>query len=184
MGGTMNNMKTSKLWTILIALLPSFGTFGQTVTTYHSAFGIPAVESSYLAVDIAITDPIQNPNYRTSYRLHQAPALIDTETKLGVSITGTVEQAEADLNKLRAWSIPVTPRQFKLALLDIDVYPETVEEAIATIEDAKLRTAAQIEWREASVFRRDHPLLAQIAPLLGATDEMLDAIFLNAQGKE
>jgi hypothetical protein len=177
-------MKTSNHWTILIALLPTFGTFGQTVTTYDPRESIPPVESAYRAVNVAEMRPEFNPDFKLFLRSVRAPALFDIKNELGVSITGTVEQAEADLNKLRAWSIPVTPRQFKLALLDIDVYPETVEEAIATIEDAKLRTAAQIEWREASVFRRDHPLLAQIAPLLGATDEMLDAIFLNAQGKE
>jgi hypothetical protein len=177
-------MKLSKPWNFLIALLPTFGTFGQVYTTHDSRFGVEAVESAYRSIDIAVTDVQRNPDYDPMMRTFAVPALVDTANKLGVSITGTVEQAEADLNKLRAWSIPVTPRQFKLALLDIDVYPETVEAAIATIEDAKLRTAAQIEWREASVFRRDHPLLAQIAPLLGATDEMLDAIFLNAQGKE
>jgi hypothetical protein len=177
-------MKLSKPWNFLIALLPTFGTFGQVYTTYDSRFGVEAVESAYRSIDIAVTDVQRNPDYDPMMRTFAVPALVDAANKLGVSITGTVEQAEADLNKLRAWSIPVTPRQFKLALLDIDVYPETVEAAIATIEDAKLRTAAQIEWREASVFRRDHPLLAQIAPLLGATDEMLDAIFLNAQGKE
>lgn len=91
------------------------------------------------------------------------------------------ELTDAEIKQRLAWSIPVTPRQFKLALLGIDVYPDDVEAAIATIEDPRLRTAAQIEWREALSFRRDHPLLAQIAPLLGATDEMLDELFLAAQ---
>jgi hypothetical protein len=180
-------MKTSNHWTILLCLFPItglFGIFGQTITTYDTRKGIEPIVSNYAAVDLAITDVQANPSYAPYLRGLAAPAMFDSKIMQGVMITGTVEQAEADLNKLRAWNIPVTPRQFKLALLDIDVYPETVEEAIATIEDAKLRTAAQIEWREASVFRRDHPLLAQIAPLLGATDEMLDAIFLNAQGKE
>jgi hypothetical protein len=110
MGGTMNNMKTSKHWTILLCLFPIIGTFGQTVTTYHSAFGIPAVESSYLAVDIAVTDPIANPNYRASYRLHQAPALIDTRTRIGITITGTVAQAEAQLNAAISNQYPASVR--------------------------------------------------------------------------
>jgi hypothetical protein len=177
-------MKTSKLWTILLCLFPTFGTFGQTITTFDSRKGIEPIASNFTAVDIAITDVQANPSYAHYLRGLAAPAMFDANIMQGVMITGTVEQAEADLNKLKAWSVPVTPRQFKLALLDIDVYPETVESAIATIEDQKLRTAAQIEWREASVFRRDHPLLLQIAPLLGATDEQLDAIFLNAQSKE
>lgn len=173
----------SNRWNFILCLFPIIGTLAQaqTVTTYHSKFGIAPVTSSYLAVDIAVTDKIANPNYRPLYRNHQAPALIDTEHKLGVTITNGIEQAEADLRKLKAWSVPVTPRQFKLALLAIDVFPETVEAALATIEDQKLRTAAQIEWREATVFRRDHPLIAQVAPLLGGTEEMLDELFLAAQ---
>jgi hypothetical protein len=97
MGGTMKNYRH---WNFLACIFPIIGTlaYGQTVTTYHSAFGIPAIESSYLAVDIAITDPIANPNYRASYRLHQAPAIIDTRTRIGITITGTVAQAEAQLN--------------------------------------------------------------------------------------
>jgi hypothetical protein len=168
----------------ILTIFPTVATLAQMYTTYDSRFCIEAVESAYRAIDIAITDIQRNPDYDPMMRTFAVPALVDATFRLGVSITGTVAAAESDLNRLRAWSIPVTPRQFKLALLDIDVFPDTVEAAIATIEDLKLRVAAQIEWREASTFRRDHPLLLQIAPLLGATDEQLDAIFLNAQSKE
>jgi hypothetical protein len=175
----LNKMKS---YITAILLLPIFA-IGQTFTTHDSRFGIEAVESAHRSIDIAVTDVQRNPDYDPIMRVPAAPALMDVTHKIGVTITGTVAQAEAELNKLRAWSIPVTPRQFKLALLDIDVYPETVEAAIATVEDPRLRTTAQIEWREAIQFRRDHPILRQLAPLLGATDDMLDAIFLNAQGK-
>jgi len=175
-------MKIFKIKFVLFFTVLS--SFGQTVSTYDTRQGIIPIDSIYRAIDIADVSNVTNPDFQLFLRFVRAPALFDIRYELGVTITGTVEQAEADLNKLKAWSVPVTPRQFKLALLDIDVYPETVESAIATIEDQKLRTAAQIEWREASVFRRDHPLLLQIAPLLGATDEQLDAIFLNAQSKE
>lgn len=172
---------TSNHWTILIALLPIIGN-AQKITTYDTRpFGAPAVESVYRAVDVGQTNIALNPDYKLMLRSVAVPALWDMRYELGVTITGTVEQAEADLRKLKAWQIPVTPRQFKLALLAIDVYPETVEAALASIEDAKLRTAAQIEWREATIFRRDHPLIAQVAPLLGGTEEMLDELFLAAQ---
>jgi hypothetical protein len=174
----------NKLITTLFLMLPALAALGQLVTTYDPREAIAPVASPYRAVDVAEQRPELNPDFQLFLRSVRAPALFDLTSKLGVTITGTVAQAEADLNKLKAWNIPVTPRQFKLALLDIDVYPEDVEAAIATIEDRKLRTAAQLEWREALTFRRDHPLLAQIAPLLGATDEALDALFLAAQNKE
>jgi len=119
-------MKNYRHWTILLCLFPIIGTlaYGQTVTTYHSGFGIPAIESSYLAVDIAVTDTIANPNYRASYRLHQAPAIIDTRTRIGVTITGTVEQAEAALNAAISNQYPASVR-FK----DLDRKQEAADAA-------------------------------------------------------
>lgn len=91
-----------------IAFMLPFVASAQTVTTYHSAFGIPSVTSSYLAVDIAVTDEIANPNYRPLYRGFQAPALIDTQYKIGVTITGTLAQAEAQLAAIMAEQYPAS----------------------------------------------------------------------------
>lgn len=96
-----------------MCLFPILGTLAhaQTVTTYHSKFGIAPVESSYLAVDIAVTDTIANPNYRPLYRNHQAPALIDTQYKIGVTITGTVSQAEEELAAIKQSQLPAIERE-------------------------------------------------------------------------
>ena len=106
-------MKHSNRWNFILCLFPIIGTLAnaQTITTYHSAFGIPAVTSTYLAVDIAVTDQIANPNYRPLYRSFQAPSLIDTQFKLGVAITGTIAQAEADLAAIKAVQIPAIERE-------------------------------------------------------------------------
>jgi hypothetical protein len=109
------------------------------------------------------------------------PSLVNIRHNVGVSLEGkTIEEARAELRIQVARQAVVTPRQFKLALLGIGVTPDDVEAALATIEDDLLRVAAQIEWRDASVIRRDHPLISQIAPLLGGTDELLDELFLAA----
>ena len=107
MGATMSKIFSNR-WNFILCLFPIIGTLAQaqTVTTYHSKFGIAPVKSSYLAVDIAVTDAIQNPNYRPLYRVYGAPALIDTEYKLGVTITGTVAQAEADLATAISNAVP------------------------------------------------------------------------------
>lgn len=96
-----------RLFAFIAFLLPIVAS-AQTVTTHHSNFGIPAVTSSYLAVDIAVTDEIANPNYRPLYRGFQAPALIDTQYKVGVTITGTVAQAEAQLAAIKAEQYPAS----------------------------------------------------------------------------
>lgn len=109
------------------------------------------------------------------------PSLVDTRHNVGTSLRDkTIEQARAEIRLQIARTAVVTPRQFKLALLGIGVTPDDVEAALATIEDETLRVAAQIEWRDATVIRRDHPLISQIAPLLGGNEEILNALFLSA----
>lgn len=167
---------------ILLVLIP-FCLLGEIVTTYDSRFGIPPITSSRLAVDVGVTDQIKNPDYNPLYRSFSVPSLIDSEKRLGVAITGTVDQAELDLKMLIARSAVVTPRQFKLALLDINITPEDVEQIISGITDEKLRVAAQIEWRDAVEIRRMHPLISQISPMLGGNDQILDELFLRAMEK-
>ena len=187
---------TSKHWTILLCLFPIVGTFAQTT---HEPYVLIQQERGTSSSNVWVLAWADRPTTGAEPRDgHQwwhwyyerggvapaaLPSLIMPEIGLQVAVTGTLEQAIADLRKLKAWSIPVTPRQFRLALLDIDVTPDNVESLLATIEDEKLRTAAQIEWRNATEIRRDHPLIAQIAPMLGGTDEMLDDLFLSAMEK-
>lgn len=103
-------MKTSNHWTILIALLPIIGN-AQLVTTYDSRFGIAPVASSYLAVDVGVTDTVKNPDFKLLYRSYRAPSLIDTQYKIAVQITGTIAQAEADLAAIKAAQIPAIERE-------------------------------------------------------------------------
>lgn len=83
----------------------------QTVTTYDSRFGIYAITSSYLAVDVGVIDTIKNPDYIPLYRLFSVPSLIDTQYKIAVQITGTIAQAEADLAAIKAQQIPAIERE-------------------------------------------------------------------------
>ena len=101
-------MKPSNHWNFFLALLPIIGTLchGQTITTYDTRFGIEPVASSYLAVDVGVTDVIRNPDFNIVYRSFPAPSLIDTEYKIGVPITGTVAQAEADLATAISNAVP------------------------------------------------------------------------------
>lgn len=57
----------------------------------------------------------------------------------------------------------LTPRQLRLMMLQIGVSEQDVADHIAGIEDPEERAAAQIEWAWASVYRRDHPLVALLA---------------------
>lgn len=106
MGGTMSKLFSNR-WNFLLCLFPIIGN-AQTITTYDSRFGVEPVASSYLAVDIGVTDTTKNPDYKLMYRSYSAPAIIDTQYKIGVTITGTVAQAEAQLAAIKAEQYPAS----------------------------------------------------------------------------
>jgi hypothetical protein len=68
----------------------------------------------------------------------------------------------------------VTPRQVRLILLQQGLLDQI--EAMIAEQDR----ATQITWQFASEFRRDDPLLAQLAATLGLTDEQVDNFFIAA----
>jgi hypothetical protein len=75
----------------------------------------------------------------------------------------------------------VTARQARLALLGAGLL-DNVDATLASIPDPLSRRAAQIEWEYALEIRRDSPLVAALAPLLGLTAEQVDDLFRAAEG--
>lgn len=69
----------------------------------------------------------------------------------------------------------VTRRQFKLALLGIDLLDD-VEAMISASGDRAL----QINWEEALEFERGNPFVAQMTAALGKTEADVDALFILA----
>jgi hypothetical protein len=69
----------------------------------------------------------------------------------------------------------VTRFQFKLALAQAGLLA-SIEAYIAGSSDDTLR----LYWAEAPTFRRDHPILAAAAVLLGKTEAEIDAVFALA----
>jgi hypothetical protein len=69
---------------------------------------------------------------------------------------------------------PVTPRQFRLALLSIGISPAAISAMLAGNE------SALIEWEFAQEVRRDHPLVESLRLALGKTSEEVDAVFDTA----
>jgi hypothetical protein len=73
----------------------------------------------------------------------------------------------------------LTRRQLRLGLLGLGVTSAQVEGVIATLPEPD-RSVALIEWQDASVYQREHPLVAQIGAALGLTTEALDAAWVEA----
>lgn len=75
---------------------------------------------------------------------------------------------------------PLTRRQLRLALLSIGVTAEDVEAHIADIADPIERAAAMIEWEDATHYKRDHPLVADVAMSMALPAEQVDALWVWA----
>ena len=75
---------------------------------------------------------------------------------------------------------PLTRRRFLLALLSIGITSADIEAEINTIVDPADREVALIEFREASLFERDHPTLMAIGASFALTDMQIDTLWLWA----
>ena len=73
----------------------------------------------------------------------------------------------------------VTRRQAKVALFQAGRLDE-VEAGIEAIADPITKRIAKLDWSEAQEFRRDWPLLNQLAAGMGITDGQLDELFRAA----
>lgn len=105
------------------------------------------------------------------------PYILDGDVYVVQKVTKTPEEIEASLKS----QIPsaVTMRQGRLALLQFGLL-DTVDSALAAIEDSIQRRAAQIEWEYATEIRRDSPLVTQLSSSLGLTEKQMDQLFLLA----
>ena len=99
-----------------------------------------------------------------------------------------IAEWEADGNTIEPYVEPVltpeekrqrmpnlTARQLRLGLLHLGKLAG-VPVAIAALPEPE-KSQAQIEWDYASEFRRLHPLIVQLIPILGLTDEQVDPVW-------
>ena len=75
----------------------------------------------------------------------------------------------------------VSMRQGRLALLGAGLL-DSVDAAIAAIEDPIQRKAAEIEWEYATVIDRNSDFMQTLAVQLGVTEEQMDDLFVLASG--
>lgn len=94
--------------TLLICLFSITANAQGYVITYDSRESEKPDVAPLQLVDIGNPDPTSNPRFDSRFRGVRAPALFDRERMVGITITGTVEQAKTDLQAAIA-SIPPTP---------------------------------------------------------------------------
>jgi hypothetical protein len=76
----------------------------------------------------------------------------------------------------------VTPRQIRLALIGIGVFPEAITSALGSIPDQVPRAKALAEWEFATEVARAHPLIGMLGAALGQSPAQIDALFIAAAG--
>lgn len=91
-----------------------------------------------------------------------------------------IDWAIAAANARQSRVMVVDMCQARLALLGAGMLA-TVDAAIAAMPGAE-GAAARIQWEFRQTVRRDSQLVAQLAPVLGLSDEQLDALFTAAAG--
>lgn len=101
---------------------------------------------------------------------------LDPQPSIGWTYDGTTFHAPPP----PAPAIPesVSRHQARLALLGAGLLAQ-VDTVIDSLPSPQ-KEAARIDWEDASEFRRDSPLIAQLGPALGLTSAQIDALFVQA----
>lgn len=74
----------------------------------------------------------------------------------------------------------ITKRQLRLTLVRNGISLGQVEAAIAAMPEGLQKQEAEIEWADASEFRRLHPTLLLVAQALNLSEEQVDAMWEEA----
>ena len=106
----------------------------------------------------------------------------DEDVEQGWSFDGEAFSApavppEPSVEEKRAAMPNLTARQLRLGLLQLGKL-SGVPTAIAALPEPE-KSQAEIEWQFASEFRRLHPLIVQLLPILELNDEDVDQAWLE-----
>lgn len=163
-------------------------------TEWHELFGSHPPFDFYIAVDdngcIISMEPDPEHSQIAGYRI---VGISKTEagdftrgpggTAYGMKWTGDGIANPADLmttQEKRAAMPPLTPRQFRDALVDSDIMPDDVTGAINQIADPKARAKALNAWEYPTEFLRTDQLLEQIGASFDLSPDAIDAMWAAA----
>ena len=86
-------------------------TVADQVIAYDPRFDVvPNNVRDRVVIDITNTNTIEQPDYAPWMRLVRTPSLLDARYRIGVTITGTMQQARADLRALIEQQFPARAR--------------------------------------------------------------------------
>lgn len=71
----------------------------------------------------------------------------------------------------------LSPVQLRMGIVESGMSLEAIDAAIAAIRDPIQRIRVQTHWEFSTVFERSHPLISQMLPELGLTEEQADNLW-------
>jgi hypothetical protein len=105
----------------------------------------------------------------------------DAETGEAVSVPFTSEEeAAADALSPTPADFPLSRRQVRKAMLHAGIPLNGVDAALASLPAGEVRDLAIIDWQDAPVYLRSHPMFDMMAPIFGITPAQLDALWIWA----
>lgn len=152
----------------------------------HEVFSVTKTVDGALSIDADFTGVSNGERMRAEYILRDgdefgsAPMFRQWVADNSPKILPYTPPPEPTPEELRAQMPPLTPRQFRDALIDHDIMPDSVTAAISQIADVKERAKALNAWEYPTQFVRTEPLIEQIGAIFNLTPEDIDDMWQAA----
>ena len=142
----------------------------------------PTLPSNFVEVEIVY--PPQ-PNYDPSTQKLNYIEYLDLLNQQFVKTYEVVNLTQEELDSLSSSQNPFvpescTPRQFRLALLDFGIDPDSITTIINSLPDPDEKKRVSIIWEYSNSIERYDPLIMQFAQILSVPTETVDDIFIRA----
>lgn len=132
-------------------------------TARHGGLAVPGIPVTSASSDVDLVDSLKE-----SIKV-QLPMI-----ELSVLEHLKIQYLKSSLTKVEKVAPPfpaLTPREIELALYDIGITDAQITAALSDNEKGL------IEWRRATLFERDHPLIDSMGLHFGLTQEQIDTMW-------
>lgn len=142
----------------------------------------------YPIVEIEIVNN-ENPIFDSSTQKLVYSEYLDLDNKKfikGYVVVDLTPEEIENLNSQPTYGVPetCTPRQFRLALLDFGIDPDSISQIIDSFPDPEQRKRISIIWEYSNSIERADPLIEEFARIMSVPVQTVDAIFVQANSYE
>jgi hypothetical protein len=117
------------------------------------------------------------PEVPEGFKLSEPEYVIDEEQK---TVTGNYELVELPPPPPPPQAETISARQIRLWLVRNGISLQSIEDAINQIPDEAVKESLLIEWQYAAYVDRNHPMILELASMLGLNEEQLNNAFNEA----